>query len=50
MIYLCCVAVLSLLLTAELNNNNSEFVVGGGVGLGGGLAVATMSNLNLMFG
>ena len=36
MICLRCVAVLSLLFTAELNNNNTEFVVGGGVG---GLAV-----------
>ena len=35
MICLRCVAVLSLLFTAELNNN-TEFVVGGGVG---GLAV-----------
>ena len=42
---LCCCFVRSLL-TADLNNNNTEFVWVGW----GGLAVATMSNLNLMLG
>ena len=48
---LCCCFV-RCLLTVDLNNNNTEFVVGGWgrVGWWGGLALATVSNLNLMLG